>query len=167
MKTFTYLTLLASFNALAETDNFNMSLNGDFTKDYCTIDTRIFYNPDSVATNNTEMGGIATELTVQMVSGDLYCSDGTYNITFTSNLPSDFSIPLKNQSFELQLDSYYGNIDGIFGQDTPITLNNFSFPFSRLDFDIWLKLKPTNGDWNDTDTRYNHTVSPIITIEKL
>lgn len=169
MKFFNIAIILLSFSSSAETDNFNMSLNGDFLKDYCTVDTSVFYNPDSVATNDTEMGTLATELTVQTVSGNLYCSEGTYNITITSNLPADFSIPHKNQSFELQLASYYGNINSntIFGQDAPIELNNFGFPFNTLDFDIWLKLKPTNGDWNDTVTKYTHTVSPIITIEKL
>ena len=164
--------LLLSFSSLAETDNFDMSLNGDFIKDYCSITTDVSYNPNSIDINSTEdeesqLNGI----TVQMVSSVLSCSDGTYNITVASDLPSDFSIPDKNQSFELQLMSGYGNIFNhtTFGQDSPITFENHLFrkPMNEIDLDIWLNLKPTNGNWDDTDTKYTHSVSPIIVIEKL
>ncbi len=158
------ITLLLSVNLFAETDSFDMSLSGNFGKDFCTFNSQPLYNPSEIEPPPDDEPYYPI---VQATGASLTCSDGEYDITLTTDSPKIMSILGKNQTFEVAAttDPDKGIYTPI-GQMSPVShIVNF-LDNNMQNYQFNLIIRPTDGDWNNIAEQYSHTVTPIITIEQ-
>tara|TARA_B100002049_G_scaffold229110_1_gene204298 strand:- start:41584 stop:42189 length:606 start_codon:yes stop_codon:yes gene_type:complete len=178
----TYLTAAITLTygcAYAETENFNMSLSGDFQKDYCSITLPTPKCSSTTLEPATDRPGrdVAPIVSnyVYAVPGNertelITCSAGTYTISLhndasgivtTSNYQMivigeiaqpDF-LPLANGYIDA---SNVISASNIVSDGTGLTAQLFLTPFTA----------PLDNDVNSLPSTFSHTFSNIITIEK-
>lgn len=94
MKTLKLVSLLLIFsNAHAETENFNMSLNGSFESDYCYLEHGASIDFDIDVSSIYESATEANYASVGMRVIEVKCSNGVFDIEITKNSPSIDSDP--------------------------------------------------------------------------
>lgn len=169
----------------AETDSFNMSLAGDFSKDYCTITTTSNSVNVTFDVNERQMayaeGGYEGELAYHFVSAMMVtidCSPGVYNLS-VSNTEIDPRVFIGGSSVMAQNILVESDNDSTFvpevytGSSASVTGVSPDGAGKLADVHIDLQIVPAqnlaDGD-NFSESlpdEINHTFQNIITIERL
>ncbi len=178
MKTLQLLSLLVIFsNAHAETENFNMSLNGTFESDYCYLDVVTSINLDIDVSSIYESATEANYTGVGLRVIEVKCSNGVFDIEITKNSASIDSDPGDGFLYRHKAINTLGlslNSPGIQENPGPIS-SSIPFALRGVDFgtyggtarfSVFSQAFPKNGDWNSLPDSFNYTESILITIDK-
>lgn len=180
------IACLCSLQLYAETDSFNMSLAGDFSKDYCTITTTSNGVDVSFDVNEREMayaeGGYEGEMAYHFLNAmviTVNCSPGAYNLAVSNTevrsrvyIGGDGSVMAQNihvfangaSDFEPEVDS-----------GSPASVSNVNPLGDGKLADVHIDLQVVPGHDYANGINYseslpdeiNHTFQNIITIERL
>lgn len=183
MKTALTLSLLICGIAHAETENFDMTLSGDFEKDYCTISFYSHENNDidltstpppmifagKVKQSNSERGPELVGKTIYLFT----CADGQYNIIPSTTDPFPVQYPAQNISFEPTL-WILDQVGGFPLEDSINLSSSQSIPIfydtvfvSSAVFEILVWAEPMDSIWENVGDSFSHTFTHVFTIEKI
>lgn len=157
--------------AVAETENYDMALSGDFSKDFCnlTVDSPVLNDID------TTQEGFSTRVAYQFAR--LTCADGDYNITYSSDVNSTTDYVAKNQRVR-QRGTFLVPKEGggsdlanpflqNFGADSTISSSpTFSATANESGVYVATYLTPIDGEWANIDDTFTHIAAITVTIEK-
>ncbi len=181
MKTALTLSLLICGIAHAETENFDMTLSGDFEKDYCTISFFSHENNDIDLTSTPppmifagKVKQANSERGPELVGRTIYtftCANGQYNIIPSTTDPSPLQYPAQNIAFTptLWLLDQVGGIpldDSIelsASQSTSIFYDTDSLPSAAFEILVWAE--PMDSVWENVGDSFSHTFTHVFTIE--
>tara|TARA_B100002049_G_scaffold31895_1_gene20853 strand:+ start:4614 stop:5189 length:576 start_codon:yes stop_codon:yes gene_type:complete len=183
------LTILISSFSIAETEKFNMSLNGDFHKDYCSIAITESFNYDLDVTAIRYQEKIYQEYidyylkestTLGATRFSLTCSQGTYNIAISNTL-SDYIVELANGinlyntvtiaavenlvSFKNEQPHIQENISSV----DPFRISDAVFPSGNsglFEFLVDARAYSENSTWDNLPDSFHISQPIIITIDK-
>lgn len=179
------ITCTLSLNAHGETDTFDMTLSGDFSRDYCELSFNYSHEYVTYPIHPTEnlpfikkqntLDSNITYYKVQEDRWDLDCSQGKYTITASTLGVSPF-IDSENKfkaALEAEVGGSYwtgGTTDRQFiDAANPIPLTP-EFDGSGDGF-YYIKVSsyilPLDGKWENSGTEFSFNFSLMLTIEKL
>tara|TARA_B100002049_G_scaffold31895_1_gene20850 strand:+ start:2657 stop:3232 length:576 start_codon:yes stop_codon:yes gene_type:complete len=184
-----FIAIFISSFSIAETEKFNMSLNGDFYKDYCSIEITesVNYNLsvpvirhkekiyqeyiDSYLQETTALGTTRFSLT---------CSQGAYDIAISNTL-SDYTVELANGI------NYYNNITIVATENlltykneqtfhrevissvAPFRISDATFPSDNsglIEFMVTAGAYSENSTWDNLPDSFHISQPIIVTIDK-
>tara|TARA_B100002049_G_C16085590_1_gene379361 strand:+ start:232 stop:774 length:543 start_codon:yes stop_codon:yes gene_type:complete len=170
---------LCSLQLHAETDLFDMSLYGNFSKDYCEISTTGNSVDISFDASEQEMayalGGYEGEMAYHfhnVVTLTVDCSPGTYNVMI-NNTGVSARIPIGGSGVMAQNIHIFANGVSNFapevdsGNSASVTGISPFVDGKLADVQISLQIVPGGGVSSSLPDKINHTFQNIITIERM
>lgn len=183
------LTILSSSLSIAETENFSMSLIGDFHKDYCSIaiTESLNYDLDVTAIRYQEKiyqehldSYLKESTTLGATRFSLTCSQGTYNIAISNTL-SDYIVELAN-GINLYNNVIIAAVENLltFKNEQPLTretissvdpfrISNATFPSDNsglIEFMVTAGAYSENSTWDNLPDSFHISQPIIVTIDK-
>ena len=180
--------LLTSTYCLSETESFDMTLSGDFQKDYCSLEI------DSSSPRNLDIPaimqlaaiykqyGIADKVQSWSLGSNLYllsCSGGTYDISINNDFPTHKQPLISGVSYYNS--AVLAKVDNITRYDlanpqrAPISavdtfrLQNVEYPSATqgvITFGIEGYAYSEDGTWDVLSDTFNVTSQVVLTIDK-
>jgi len=181
--------LLTSTYCLSETESFDMTLSGDFQKDYCnlTIDDTSSIDLDISKIREEQQryidAGLANKVhhyTLGYTFFTLSCSAGTYDIFINNTLPS-YEYPVMNSHINYRQSAWRANFQNIqsysssSGVSSGITQNESYYLIDALipenktgemTFAIGAHLESPDATWNNLPDSFHFSDPIIVTIDK-
>ena len=182
------MIVLFSFLSIAETENFDMTLSGDFQKDYCSLNIEastsrdlnlleIMEQNEEYASNGWDNKVHSYYLSATIIS--ISCSEGTYDITVQTDQP-DYKIPFSFNTYLIPSISIDPNITVDFesknGLILPISFSHkyivenityTSDPNDSAYFYLSNEVWSDDQQWLNLPDSYNLSYTAIFTIDKL
>lgn len=163
------LASLVNLTTLAETENFNMALSGDFQKDSCTLSVGSDINTD-INTGSVQ----GSEATVTTKEVNLFCTAGKRNVSVGNTEGNTYALLDPNTMIKqyielpvfpaLTMDTYQ-NRNGISSSMTAL-YNGVDFDgVNTLTLNLFSTIRVLDGDWTNTVENFDKTYSNVITIE--
>lgn len=166
-----------SISSYAETEQFDMALTGQVSKDYCVLAFVNGFNNATIDLSdpNTLLGANFPDgNTYYMVASQrmkLLCSPGAYNYSFATN-HSNYSIPHPTENYILATGGFVENRNGNYGnaldQSNPMlwswTVGNDPV-YDSFDLVGQVGIRPKNGVLNDLPSSFSYPITFVVTIE--
>ena len=184
-----FIAIFISAFSTAETENFSMSLVGDFHKDYCNLSIGETVNNDLDISKIREKqqsfidAGLTNKVHVYTLGYTFFtlsCSAGKYDIFINNTLPS-YEYPVMNSHLHYRQSAWRANFQNIqsysssSGVSSGITQNDSYYLVDALipenktgemTFAIGAHLESLDGTWNNLPDSFHFSDPIIVTIDK-